>query len=147
MSERALYREIIRPPLWLMAFIYFIFYSLVLAIWAAFDNRSAAASGLIAFIAGVVIYFKGAKEIRYDGAVLHVGRAHIESKYIGEITVLDQSDFLLARTRTADPAAFHALIFWVSRGLKIEINDARDSTPYWMISTRRAEELARALKN
>jgi hypothetical protein len=130
-----------------MAFIFFIFYSLVLAIWAAFDNRAATISALIALLAGAVIYLKGAKEISFDGHILRVGRANIESRYLGEVTVLAQSDFLLARTRLADPAAYSALIFWVSRGVKVEINDARDATPYWLISTKRGDELARALKN
>jgi len=38
------FREVIRPPLWLLAFIYFMFLSLVIAFWAALGNQSAAIS-------------------------------------------------------------------------------------------------------
>jgi len=40
-QSNVILREVIRPPLWLLAFIYFLLLSLVIAIWAAFDNQSA----------------------------------------------------------------------------------------------------------
>jgi hypothetical protein len=147
MSERATFREVIRPPLWLMAFIYFMFFSLVIAVWAALDNRSAAITAVISLVLGIVIYFKAGGEISFDGEVLRAGRAHIEKRFLGDVVILNQSDFIKARTREADPAAFLALIFWVSQGVKIEITDERDSTPYWLISTKRGEKLAKALKS
>ncbi len=45
---RMVFREVIRPPLWVLAFIYFMFLSLVIAIWAALDNRSALISWIAA---------------------------------------------------------------------------------------------------
>ena len=42
------FREVIRPPLWVLAFIYFLFLSLVIAIWAALDNRCALISWIAA---------------------------------------------------------------------------------------------------
>jgi hypothetical protein len=38
-----------------------------------------------------------------------------------------------------------ALRFWVSTGVKIEINDPLDPTPYWLVSAKRAPALAEAL--
>lgn len=146
MSERALFREVIRPPLWLMAFIYFMFFSLVIAVWAALNTRSAVITAAISLVLGIVIYFKAGGEISFDGEVLRVGRAHIEKRFLGDVAVLTQSEFIKARTREADPAAFLALIFWVSQGVKIEITDERDSTPYWLLSTKRGAKLAQALK-
>jgi cation transport ATPase len=139
------FREVIRPPLWLILFIYLMLFSIVVAIWAAFDNRSAAVSALIAIAVGVILIFSTKGEITFDGHELRVGKAHIEQKYCGSVTVLNRSEFLRARTRGIDPAAHLALLFWVSQGVKIEINDSRDPTPYWLISTRRGEELKRAL--
>ncbi len=147
MSERAIFREVIRPPLWLMAFIYFMFFSLVIAVWAALDTRSAAITAAISLVLGIVIYFKAGSEISFDGEVLRVGRAHIRKRYLADVLVLDQHDFIKARTRDADPAAHLSLIFWVSKGVKIAIADERDSTPYWLISTKRGAELAQALKS
>ena len=139
------FREVIRPPLWLIAFLYFMLFSLVIAIWAAFDNRIAIISALVALLVGLLIIYKAREEISFDGKELKVGRAHIESQYCGNVTVLDRKEFLNARTRGVDPAAHLALLFWVSEGVKIEINDSRDPTPYWLISTRRGKDLKQAL--
>lgn len=120
-------------------------FSIVVAIWAAFDNRSAAIAALISLVIGVILMFTTKGEIIFDERELRVGRAHIEHKYCGSVTVLSRAEFLRARTREIDPAAHLALLFWVSQGVKIEIKDSRDPTPYWLISTRRGEELKRAL--
>jgi hypothetical protein len=134
-----------RPPLWLIAFLYFMLFSLVLAIWAATDNRAAIISALIAIVVGAAFIFMAKEEITYDGTQLRVGKAHIDSQYCGTVTVLNHREFQRARTREADPAAHLALLFWVSEGVKIEITDSRDSTPYWLISTKRGDDLKRAL--
>jgi len=141
----AAFREVIRPPLWLIGFLYFMLFSLVIAIWAAFDNRIAIISALVALLVGLLIIYKAREEISFDGKELKVGRAHIESQYCGNVTVLDRKEFLNARTRGVDPAAHLALLFWVSEGVKIEINDSRDPTPYWLFSTRRGKDLKQAL--
>jgi hypothetical protein len=117
----------------------------VIAIWAAFDNRIAIISALASLLLGFLIIYKAREEITFDGKELRVGRAHIETQYCGEVTVLNGKEFLNARTRGVDPAAHLALLFWVSEGVKIEINDSRDPTPYWLISTRRGKDLKQAL--
>ena len=139
------FREVIRPPLWLIGFLYFMLFSLVIAIWAAFNNQIAIISALVAFLIGILIIYIAREEISFDGKELRVGRAHIETQYCGNVTVLDRKEFLSARTRGVDPAAHLALLFWVSEGVKIEINDSRDPTPYWLISTRRGKDLKQAL--
>jgi hypothetical protein len=140
------FREIIRPPLWLIAFIYFMLFSLVLAIWAAFDNRTAIGAAILAVVTGALALFKIKGEINCDGQELRVGRAHIGYQFCGEVTVLSRAEFLRARTREVDPAAHLALFFWISEGVKIEITDPRDPTPYWLISTRHGKDIKQALQ-
>ena len=74
-----------------------------------------------------------------------IDRAHIERRYIGKVTPLDQDQMRLLRTRDADPSAFLALKFWAPRGVRIEISDPRDPTPYWLITSKRGDELAALL--
>lgn len=76
---------------------------------------------------------------------IHVGRAHIERKYIGKVTVLDKEAMRLARTRDIDPAAYLNIRFWIPTGVRIDITDASDPTPYWLISSRKNKELAEYL--
>jgi hypothetical protein len=140
------FKEVLRAPLWLSAFIYFMLASLVLAIWVAFNDRAALVSGAIALLLGALAIIKIRKVITFDGQELKVGSAHIERSYLTTCEVLDGEAFRRARTRDADPAAFFALTFWVSKGVKISLNDPRDPTPYWLISTQRGAELKKALE-
>ena len=139
------FREVIRPPLWVLAFIYFMFLSLVIAIWAAIDNRSALISWIAATLGIIAIAIRWRTEITVDDKELRIGGAHIELRYLKEVSVLSAQEMRLMRTRDADPAAFLALAFWIPAGVKILLNDDRDSVPYWLISVRKSEELTRTL--
>jgi len=139
------FREVIRPPLWVLAFIYFLFLSLVIAIWAALDNRSALISWIAATLGIIAIAIRWRTEITVDDKELRIGGAHIELRYLKEVSVLSAQEMRLMRTRDADPAAFLALAFWIPAGVKIVLNDDRDSVPYWLISVRKSEELTRTL--
>jgi Protein of unknown function (DUF3093) len=147
MTTSGKFHDVMRPPLWLIAFIAFMFGSLVLAIWAALGDRAASIAGAALALLTLFIYFAASTTISFDGVELRVGRAHIEKIYLGAATIVPKRDFLVARTRGADPAAYFALVFWVSEGVKIEIKDARDLTPYWLISTKRGKELIAALES
>ena len=139
------FREVIRPPLWVLAFIYFLFLSLVIAIWAALDNRSALISWIAATLGIIAIAIRWRTEITVDEKELRIGGAYIELKYLKEVSALSAQEMRLMRTRDADPAAFLALAFWIPAGVKIVLNDDRDSVPYWLISVRKSEELTRTL--
>jgi hypothetical protein len=49
------------------------------------------------------------------------------------------------RGQNADPAAFNATRFWVSTGVKVELKDKNDPTPYWLIATRKPKKLEAVL--
>lgn len=141
------FKEVIRPPFWLICFIYFMLFSIVIAIWAAFDNNAAlnAFAISIALQGAIVHWMTSTIEVR-DGELV-IKRAHIPLEYLGEVTIIPKEKFGYERTRGADPAAFFAITFWISKGLRVEVKDERDPTPYWLISSKRGEALAAALKS
>jgi hypothetical protein len=140
------YREVIRTPLWLLAIIYFFFLSLVVSIWAALGNNSALVSLVVLTLTMIAIYVKTALIIKVDDTEIRVGRAHLEREFFGEIVVLHNQELKRIRTRDADPAAHLAIRFWSPRAVQLFVNDARDQTPYWLISTSRPEKLLTAIK-
>ena len=140
-----IYKEVLRPPIWVLAFIYFLLLSLVIAIWAAFDNNVALVAFIVATIAIIYIAIAMRSTITLDGEELRIDRAHIDIKYLGSATVLDSPAMRLLRTRDADPAAYLAIKFWMPKGIKITVVDPRDPTPYWLITSKRGEELAALL--
>jgi len=141
------YQEVIRTPLWLLAIIYFFFLSLVISIWAALGNNSALVSLVVLSLALIAIYTKSGLKIEVDNAEIRVGRAHLQREFIGEIIALDNQNLKRIRTRDADPAAYLAIRFWSPRAIQLFVNDTRDATTYWLISTSQPEKLLTALKD
>ena len=139
------YREVIRMPIWLLALIYFFLLTLVLAMWAALGDEAALASLITTTALLILIAIKSAMVIEIDSDEIRVGRAHIELRFLGESQSLTSIQVRQLRTRDADPAAFLAIRFWESKGVKVAINDSRDATPYWLITSNNGEELAKAL--
>ena len=140
-----IFTEVLRPPIWVLAFIYFMFLSLVIAIWAALDTTATMVTFAIATLAIPFIAQSLTSRIRVDQNELRIDKAHIELKYLGKVTILDSDAMRLLRTRDADPAAFLAIKFWAATGIKIEVTDPRDATPYWLITSKRGEKLAALL--
>jgi len=140
------YREVIRMPLWLLALIYFFFLSFVLSVWAALGNSAALVTFLALSALLVLISIRTRLIIQVDHSELMVGRAHIELRFIGDVTELDSTAMKAIRSRDANPIAFLAIRFWTSTGVKVEIIDKRDETPYWLITSNKANQLAKALK-
>ena len=141
------FREVIRTPFWLIAFIYFLFLSLVVAVWAAIGNQPALLTWVASTLTLVLIVQKSALTIEVDDKELRAGPAHIELKYIGQVTALDSKEMGRLRTRDADPASYLIFRFWRSTGAKVELNDPRDKTPYWLITSKRNTELAEILNS
>ena len=120
------------------------FLSLVIAIWAALDTTATIGSFILATLAIPIIAKSLTSKISITENELRIDRAHIERKYLGKVTVLDSDAMRLLRTRDA---AYLAIRFWASKGVKIELIDPRDPTPYWLITSKRGDELAASLIN
>jgi hypothetical protein len=117
------------------------FLSLVIAVWAALGNFSALITFIALTIALLAIAVTGKSEVRVIEDELVIGKAHIGIQYLGDVEILDKNAMRLVRTREADPAAFLAIKFWVSTGVKITLKDQRDPTPYWLVSCKKGREL------
>jgi len=119
--------------------------SVSLSIWAALGNGSASTVSLIQF--GLLIFAakRTALEITVTKGWLLVGPAAIERAFIHNFKALEAAEFKRVRGVDADPASYLQIRFWVSTGIKIDLRDPKDKTPYWLISTNRANELAKLL--
>ncbi len=146
-SSRPIYSEVVRPPLWLLAFILFLTESIALSLWAAFDNRTGAI-GAIAGLAIVIASARGiAMKIEVTADSLRIGRAHIERRYLGSAIALNTKEMARVRGRDADPAAYLALRFWQPQGVQIFLQDERDPAPYWLVTSKHPADLVTALQN
>jgi hypothetical protein len=140
-----LYKERAPWPIWLWLFLLFLAASLALAIYAALGTRWGWISMLIQLLGLLFLSQKSALDVEVTDTHLQVGKAQIERKFLGKIEVLSSEEMRRWRGPLSDPAGYMALRFWIPAGVKIEINDAKDPTPYWLVSSKKAQPLAAAL--
>ena len=134
-----------RWPIWLWGITLFMAGSVALAIEAAISSDCALIALLIQIFLLITLEQNSPLTISCSAEMLYVGKASIERKYISQVEALDAEAMRITRGPQADPAAYLALRFWVSTGVKVVINDPNDSTPYWLISTKAAKKLVEAL--
>lgn len=141
-----LYDERLRVPLrwWVQAIMF------LASVWLAFIVAlpAAAAWTATAVLAGVVVALflgYGSARIRVEGGVLHAGRAHIPVSMLATPTPLDKDTTRLVAGRDANAHAYLLLRPYLKRSVRVEVVDPTDPVPYWLVSTRRPEELAGAL--
>jgi drug/metabolite transporter superfamily protein YnfA len=80
-----------------------------------------------------------------DGALL-VGPARLPLAASGQVTALDQAQTSAMRGPRADPAAFLLARPYLPRAVYVEVIDAAQGRPYWLVGTRRPDELAAAIE-
>ena len=73
---------------------------------------------------------------------LSVGQVKIETKFLGSAQEVSARDSFKERGPLLDTRAFTRFQVGVKTLIKIEITDAADPTPYWLLSTRNPEVLA-----
>ena len=144
-NSKSEYAERINWPSWLWAFLAVMVGSIYLTIWAPFGHLSAALISLLITICLIYSAKKTALEIVLVNDWIYAADAKIQLKYIKKVSALDKKQFIKLRGPNADPAAFNATRFWVNTGVKIELNDKKDPTPYWLVSSKKAKQLATKL--
>lgn len=98
----------------------------------------------LAAMAALLVGYGSARVVVVDD-VLHAGRAQIDTRHIGAATALDAQQMRLLAGRDADARAFLLLRPYLKRGVRIELTDPADPTPYWLVGSRHPERLAAAL--
>ena len=103
-----------------------------------------AAGSLLAVVFGLFAWI-GSSRIEVHDGVLHAGPATIELRHLGEVESLDKEAARRVHGVDADARAFLHTRPYLSRAVKIAIDDPADPTPYWLVSTRHPRTLAAAL--
>jgi hypothetical protein len=84
--------------------------------------------------------------IAVDDEELRVDDARIPRSFIDKVTVLDASSRRDLLGQDADPLAFVIQRPWIPGGVRIDLVDPDDPTPYWFVSSRHPDDLAAALR-
>lgn len=121
--------------------------SLWLALVVAVPGPAAwVCSGLaLALLAGLFLSYGGSRVSVREGW-FRAGRARIEGHHLGAVAALDPEETRRVAGPEADVRAYLLLRPYLKRAVKVEITDPADPAPYWLVSSRHPEDLARAVR-
>lgn len=110
-------------------------------------NKEAAipvAIGMYVLVALIFTALSPVIEVR-DGT-LRAGRASIPVSFVGAIEPLGSDALRDIIGPGADARNYMVVRGWIHRGVKLEITDASDPTPFWIITSRKPIALTEALQ-
>lgn len=84
--------------------------------------------------------------VTVDDHEVQAGPASIDPCLLGEPEVLDRETWALTMGQQFEPLAYHCTRGWMHEGVRIPVRDDDDPTSAWVISSRRAEQLALAVE-
>ncbi|RNL64869.1 DUF3093 domain-containing protein [Nocardioides marmoriginsengisoli] len=119
-------------------------------VWLAFTVAlppwlAASASGSMLAVVFGLFAWVGSVRVEVRDGVLHVGRAKIALEHLGAAEPLDKDATRRVHGVDADVRAFLQTRPYLSRSVRVPIEDPADPTPYWLVSTRHPRQLAAAL--
>lgn len=77
-----------------------------------------------------------------EGLWLQAGTSRIPLAALGRTTGLAGEEWRAALGPGMDARAHAVIRGWVGSGVRVDVDDARDPVPYWLVSTRRPDRLA-----
>lgn len=142
------YRETLRLPVswWLIGALFaasvgWIF--LVVSTWAVGIGAGIVTGVPLAY----ALWSYGSFQVEVvDGALL-VGKARLEPGFRGEARALTAEELRQIMGPGADARAFLQTRPYVKTGALVVVNDPQDSAPYWLVSTRRPDQLIASLNH
>ena len=138
------YRERVRPAVWWYPIIALIIPAALLILAPVSIVAGAlTAAGLVAGC--LVLLLTSAPVIEVADGELRAGRARIPLTLVGEVLVARGTDARHERGPGLDARAWLLLRGDVDPVVRVTILDPDDPAPYWLVSTREPEALARAI--
>ena len=93
----------------------------------------------------VVLWRYGRAAVVVDARGLTAGRAQLPWMHVGPVTPLDEDAARRVAGVEADARAYTVLRAYCRGAVKVAVVDDADPAPYWLVSTRHPENLARHL--
>jgi hypothetical protein len=112
----------------------------------AFALRTPLTFAIAALLTACALLWLGRIRVRFGPDELRVDDATLPVWAIASATPLDAAGRRDLLGVDADPMAFVVLRSWIPGGVRIDLADPADPTPYWFVSTRHPERLADAVE-
>jgi hypothetical protein len=139
------YRERLLPPLTV-----FLASALLvpatLLVFLPIDPAVGVVVAVLFYAAAVVALVVSSPVVRIDDDGFHAGRARLLPDEIGEVAGFSGSAATAERGPRLDARAWTLFRGWVGPVVKITLTDESDPAPYWLVSTRRPDEVVRRVE-
>lgn len=140
---RVTYQERFRVPAWWWLIALLLVATAAVAVLAYVPPLPAwIVVGLFAAAVGLIVFSYGHTAVRISDGVLHVGRNRIEGQWIGQVEALDKTASQHVLGAGADTTDLLLTRPYIAELVRISIADKADPHAHWLVSSRRAEELA-----
>lgn len=93
----------------------------------------------------LVVWRLGAARVQVTGTELTAGDEHLPRADVGRVQIVPKDRKQQALGPELDPTACVVHRSWVGPVVRIEVTDPASPAPYWIVSSRRPEELVAAL--
>jgi hypothetical protein len=141
------HERLFAPPLWwVTGMLTMLTFGAI--VWTGFDLviTLATFAGVIAITAAFLVNW-GRVVIEVAGDELRVGTDRLPLADVGEVRPLDERQARALRGPRADPRAHVLIRPYLRSAVYIEVARLGAASPYWLLATRRPEELAAAIES
>ena len=104
------------------------------------------ATGVVLYAGLVVLLVIGSPTLQVTERGFTAGRATLPARHIGRAEGFSREDATRERGPALDARAWLLIRGWVDPVVRVEVADDRDPVPYWLVSTRKPDELVSALE-
>lgn len=106
---------------------------------------AAAVAVAVVLVTGAGLWRWGSLQVTAEPGRFAAGGASLTVPHLGTVEALDPDSWRAALDRAGTDRAFLLTRPWIDRGVRVEVVDPDDPTPYWLVSTRRPDALARSV--
>jgi hypothetical protein len=103
-------------------------------------------TGIVLYAGCVVLLVIGSPTLEVTERGFTAGRASLPARHVGSAAGFTREDATRERGPALDARAWLLIRGWVEGVVTVEVADDRDPVPYWLVSTRRPDELVSALE-
>jgi hypothetical protein len=105
----------------------------------------AVVTGVVALVVGCAIAWWTSPVVEVRDGILSAGGTSIPTALLGEVVTLDRDGVREQMGTGWDARAFACLRTWTGGAVRMTVLDPEDPTPYWVVSTRRPDDVAAAV--
>lgn len=141
-----IYQERLLPGVTAWLLVFFMTASLGIAYGYVFGNTFGVLLTIFATGAIFSLMYFGSPIIRIDELVIRVADARLPRQFVGTVNLLDETKTKDSRRTATHRDAYVVMRASVNKSIIFDVTDESDPHPYWQFSSRKPEQLIKALE-